>query len=131
MSAALKDSILPFPLDGENGAFTMTSEIERIISLAEQKVSKGKLGEEIRPSVEAEAEALLAAGDYEKVIGLFESARMRRSQALTDLAAWAWTMRGNKLADQGTTKSGAEAERLLEQAKAKREIAEKIETSTN
>lgn len=55
------------------------------------------------------ARTLLMSGDYEAVLALWAE-QEERLEALDDLAAWAFTKQGNKLANQAVRKEEAEAE---------------------
>ena len=117
--ADLKDTVLPFPLSGENGAISMTTEIEKLIALAQPGSTGSRSEPKSQGLLDVQARTALAAGKYGDVIRLYQTAAPEIAATLADSAAWAWVMQGNAFYGQARSKTGAEADRLLAEAGAK------------
>ncbi len=123
------NTLSPYKLPTQETESDVTSEAREMIRECKAKYEAETEGtgqpEEVLKAVQ-NANALMMAGEYDKVIALGERFEAPLPEKLVDLIAWAYVMQGVTLGEQAMMKTGVEADRLFALAGEKFEAALKI-----
>ncbi|MFB0517108.1 MAG: SIR2 family protein, partial [Candidatus Neomarinimicrobiota bacterium] len=126
---AIFNTLTPYKLPTQETESDVTYEAKEMIRECKAKYEAETEGtgqpEEVSRAVQ-NANALMMAGEYDKVIAIRERFEAPLPEKLVDLIAWAYVMQGVTLGEQAMMKTGADAERLFALAYEKFESALKI-----
>ncbi len=105
---ALLETVTPYTLPGESSTIDATDEARQLIQVAiDQHEAPGEIA-----SITTQTKKLLLEGKYDEAIAI-QRPGIAKSPELKDTIAWAYQGQGNALADQATTKTGEEADKLF------------------
>ncbi len=123
------DALPPYTLPTQETESDVTSGAREMIrecmAKYEAETEGTGLPEDVSKAVQ-NANALMMAGEYDKVIALGERFEAALPEMLADLIGWAYVMLGNTIGNQATLKTGEETDLLFSQAGENYEAALKI-----